>query len=1219
MSDKYTWSFQAGGQRETSALFSVIEKLDNLLQKVTSRNYHTPFRDMGTASRSASASFSSLSSAIADVSKETIKTASGATTITTEMDKMGKVLRRTVEDTTSVNGTLSKTKHVFDGQGNSIKQTSETISSYDAKTKQVSISIRGMGSATTSAQKSQHSLFQILTRAAGVWNTWNKAVDFAAKRLRQLTRAVTSVFTSVQTIGGGFQRTRATMEVLAKGAGSTGQEIAALTAKTKELGRTTEFTAQDAANGAVTLLKAGETASSAYEKLGTALDAALATGLKIDKVAAIGNHAFKIFGDNLGKVGDRAASYDTAMRVMIASSNAADVSVSELDRSVVRGGNILAQLGVPLTRVTTALGLMANKGVIGSTAMRQLSIGVKRLVDGTTSASNALKKLGISAIDDQGNFRDLGVVMQEISTALKLQPQNEQIKLMKDLFGVADRSMGALLDAGISGFDKLEDQILKNLDVMDELKEKRADTMIGSYKTFASAVEGVYIELTEVLTIPIQEFWSRLGNILNTVTDRIMTVGKRMNESGATLEDWIDAIKGGSFNGIFSGLAEELSPELSQLKILLRGGLDAGIELLKGGLVSAAADIWNSLFTFDIETKALQLGLEMGKSLLSGLTSSGVGMAFAATMGTNLSLSMIGAVLKVKQLIETIKPAQKAAEVAGSATAIVPSKVSTAASALAVPVAVGVGGGVLANAAIQQVTKHYERSAVRADQEHVRTLTHYLQEMLEKKSQLQQQPLLSKEDEARVNRINQQISQTGDELTKLGATGPQGDFLANYYQKQVSKAKDALSQLEKKQEDVVTAPEKVKKPASKTDSGDWGKIYEDWTRFKQFKKETGSKAEFDTYDTSKDFELWSHAQQGKVATQQKKAQTLSYQDQLSAMMSQQGLSSEEAARQLRIQDAMQRAAQSEKRITEANIPAKLDFSSMTDDQLQETNDLLSKKKELIDAERQHKENLEASTSILKTTQIEINNVGTAFKQWLLNPIDTFRQKMLSIKQQWAEVGETLRSKKLDLSEKLGLLTTKEVTQDRKSLLQQALRRDQGLLREAQTPEERQKLREQMSTRAESLAELTEGSERRKYGKLAITNLTLAGKENDQSQRLQLRAQEMERENALNNVQELQSLVSGAKTSGAKAGYLEQLQSVYQSLGSEYRLQGVQAQADWQKAKADAAAEESENLKRVAESSELSVELLQRAVSALEDTAQTTKNRMQIPPDPEFAT
>lgn len=464
--------------------------------------------------------------------------------------------------------------------------------------------------------KRQKSWFSSLVRGTGIFNTFNKGVRFLVRDLQWLGNVLGGfLLKGVQGIGGAFERSEATLRVLAAGAGSTAQEVDKLVQKVKDLGRTTEFTSQAAADGAIALLKAGEDATGAMKKLEPALDAALATGLQLNKAAAMGNHAWKIFGENLGKTGKEAKNYTTALKIMVASANAADMTVEQLDRSLINGGNILADLGIPLTRVTTALGLLANRGVTGSKAMRLLAIGTKRLVDGTKPAQAALRELGVSATDSSGQLKDLGVLFEEINQALNLRKPTDQIKLMKNLFGAADKVMRTLLSAGIQGFDELEDSIEKALAVMNKLKEAKADTIIGAWKSFRSAVEGVYVSLVDVLKVPIMEYWGSLAGILNKLTDRITLISTRFRESGRTIDDWIRTIQEGGLSGLFEGFADSIKPELEKLKKIFK----ALWETVKALGKEALRAVFSEDMIQELTGVGEILGFAIGKGIKAGL------------------------------------------------------------------------------------------------------------------------------------------------------------------------------------------------------------------------------------------------------------------------------------------------------------------------------------------------------------------------------------------------------------------------------------------------------------------------------------------------------------------------------------------------------------------------------------------------------------------------
>jgi hypothetical protein len=283
-------------------------------------------------------------------------------------------------------------------------------------------------------------------------------------------------------------------------------------------------------------------------------------------------------------------------------------------------------------------------------------------------------------------------------------------------------------------------------------------------------------------------------------------------------------------------------------------------------------------------------------------------------------------------------------------------------------------------------------------------------------------------------------------------------------------------------------------------------------------------------------------------------------------------------------------------------------------QLQLKQDILAKQEELISAEKKQKEAIEDSNAVLMETQIEINNVGSAFEQWMLNPINVFQQKIMGVKEQFSGIVDSLKGKKVDLEEKFGLKTSEEASAKRSENLKASLKRDEKLLSMAQTPEEEIKVRERMAGKAEQLAELSEGPQKEQFAKKAVGYYEKAEESAAKAEELQIEKAEIEQENARENLAEYEKLVQNAETAGSRTGYLEQLKEAYMSLGPEYQEKAIQAQEDWKQSKVEAAAEESENFKRIAEANEIQVELLTRVAEALDSAATATKEQMHIPPD-----
>jgi len=1059
---EFDWGFKAQGAREAGILLGILEKLDSVLGVLSRREQQT---------------------------------AQAFNTFKTIIDR---------------------SSHTVNKYSNSISQSTQIHQKYDNRVNNSVTVINKFGKQTAQTSGRVRTLFQQLTKAAGIWNTWNKAVDFAMKRLRQFTRLMTGWEKSLRTIGGAFERSEATLRVLAQSAGSTAEEIELLVGSTKRLGRETEFTAGQAAAGAITLLKAGNSASEATLKLEAALEAAMATGLDFAKAAKVGNYAWNIFGKNLGKTGGLTHDYATALKIMIASANSADTTVTQLSAALTGGGNILSDLGVSLTRTTTALGLLAQRGVLGRKSMRLLSIGVKRLVDGTRPAQKALAELGITAVDQQGQMKDLGVLMGELGNALDLRRPNEQMRLMKALFGAGDKVMRALLDAGLSGFNELENSIQKALGTMGQLQEARTDTIVGAWKKFRSAVEGVWVELVAVLRVPVMEYWNTLASILRKVSVHIETVGRRFKENAGSLKDWIKLIQSGGIKGLFQGLPEELEPEIAKLEDLWKAFTQTVGSLLR--------EIWDTFMDSAVFVRIKEFGKSIGQSILEGIKT-GIGEeTFEKLLGAASTVaSVVSAPVKAVKYVagtregdyyDFLGKEKQKRELQRERTTKITQAFTSAGRVFSLAEDAKAKKSVEAEEAASAIT-YGEYSGERSWE--------------------------AAETVAKINEKAQKAAMSGYQKTTPGST-------AEEIQKQV-------------------------------DGGMYARNVQS-AEIGEGKKQTESRAK-------KRVDAQQKIDEGQYAGSWLGGVALAGSGEVSRVIS-------------------------EEEILRKNL------SQLSSDELKAKQEVLNAQQQLNNEETKYEEALERSKNILHETNVVINEIGSNFEQWLVNPVDVFQQKLMGVKQTFGDLIAGFQQKKVDLAEKFGLKTSEESAIARKKLGEKGLKRDEELLKFVQTPEEEMKIRERMAEKAVGMAEMTEGAEKQRYIKKAEKFLTDTEEAAKKAQTIEIERLEIQQDFAKKNLAEYESMIHGAETSGEKAAKLELAQQAYMTLGPEYAAKAAKVTEELKVSKAEAATEEAENWKLIAENSTTEVDLLNRMVEIAQEQLSAFRTRSQIPQNAEFA-
>jgi TP901 family phage tail tape measure protein len=481
------------------------------------------------------------------------------------------------------------------------QQTTRAQTRYTRQAKQSEQTIRQLQQTTQRAATTQRSWFGQLVRSAGVWNTLNKAWSFGAKRLKQLGGALTYVFRQVIRVGGAFEQAEITLKAfLGEGAEEAIQ-------KAKLLGRTTQFTAEQAAKGAITLARAGRTATQVVAELEPVLAAAAANQISLAqaaKIGAVGMNQFARTGESVKDI----------LEIFTAASKESPTNILELGRAMKNVAPIAAQLGMNATQTAAVISLLAK--VTGETAGRagtRMMIFLRRLASLTPAAAAEIKRLGIVLTDSQGKFLPTSRIVDQFRAALsKIPSEAKKMEVMKTIFGRSFSSVIALVNAGGAALRKMQDDITKSRKVMETLQEMRMEAMTGSILKAKSAWEGFWIKLKDFLGTPITQTFTLIASAINKITDR--------------LNEWK---QGESPLELFKGLADAIEPELNALRDLWTQLIEDAFTILEAA--------FDTKFIKQLTEKATEMGVAIGKAIAAGIIAS---VPAAASTAADLASSV---------------------------------------------------------------------------------------------------------------------------------------------------------------------------------------------------------------------------------------------------------------------------------------------------------------------------------------------------------------------------------------------------------------------------------------------------------------------------------------------------------------------------------------------------------------------------------------------------
>lgn len=265
-------------------------------------------------------------------------------------------------------------------------------------------------------------------------------------------------------------------------------EFEMLSAKAKELGRTTSFTASQVAAAMVELGRAGFKSKAIDDSIEGVLSLARATDTELPRAAEIAGKAlrqFQLEETESARVAD----------VLTATANNSAQGLEDIGESMKVLGPIAVEANESIEDTSASLAILANNGIKGSLAGNSLARAYKNL--STSKAQKELKDLaGVDATDGHDGLRKLHDIMSDLGKATAGFGSAKKLAVFETLFG-RGQAASLKLAGSTAEFKDLQGVIKNSQGVAKKTAAMMDDTLGGSFRKLMSAVEGVAIAIAE--------------------------------------------------------------------------------------------------------------------------------------------------------------------------------------------------------------------------------------------------------------------------------------------------------------------------------------------------------------------------------------------------------------------------------------------------------------------------------------------------------------------------------------------------------------------------------------------------------------------------------------------------------------------------------------------------------------------------------------------------
>jgi TP901 family phage tail tape measure protein len=380
----------------------------------------------------------------------------------------------------------------------------------------------------------------------------NKVASVGSRLTATVTTGIVGAFTAAVKTTGDFDAAMSKVQAVS---GATASQMELLTAKAREMGETTKFSASESAEALNYMAMAGWKTEQMLNGLSGIMNLAAASGEDLGTTSDIVTDAltaFNMTADESGRFAD----------ILAAAASNANTNVAMMGESFKYVAPVAGAMGYSAEDVAVALGLMANAGIKADMAGTSLRNMMQRMAKPTKESQAAMDRLGISLQDSEGNmlsFREIMDTLRDsmVDINMSLEDYNFQLDLLDESL-----ANGSLTQ---KKYDAALEELNKQAFGAEGAEQARAAAMLGGTRAMAGllAISNASIDDYEKLTAAIDDSSQAFAKLADGSV-------VPLNEALANGQEVIEQYNG-SAEAMAAVMLDNLPGQITLLKSALEG------------------------------------------------------------------------------------------------------------------------------------------------------------------------------------------------------------------------------------------------------------------------------------------------------------------------------------------------------------------------------------------------------------------------------------------------------------------------------------------------------------------------------------------------------------------------------------------------------------------------------------------------------------------------
>ena len=378
----------------------------------------------------------------------------------------------------------------------------------------------------------------------------------------------------------------------------TTRELEALEKETKRLGRTTKFTAREAAAGTEVLAKNGVKTKDILDGvLESSLNLAASTGAELPASADVLTDVLQVFQL---EAKDTAEAVDSINSVIVNSK----FGFEDYAAALAAGGPSASAVNQTFDEFNATIAATASFFTSGETAGTAYKVFIDRMIPRSDAAAIAMKKLGLNLFEANGEMKAISNIAGQLDRGLEGLTEQERIEALNALFGTRGKNFAvALARVGEEGVKTTE--FLRQFVSSSDQAKKRLEGTQGEILKLKSAFEGVQITFGEPIA-------NRLTPVIQEITGSM----SQLSAEGTQAASIVDTVINGTINVAEGATAAWNAARFGVTSVALAATKFIGV-LLKVRSTTLGLGVSGLEVIGDVTAQALKLGNTITSSIIA--------------------------------------------------------------------------------------------------------------------------------------------------------------------------------------------------------------------------------------------------------------------------------------------------------------------------------------------------------------------------------------------------------------------------------------------------------------------------------------------------------------------------------------------------------------------------------------------------------------------------